>query len=138
MKNIILLIMLTITFTACKQEKKESDQTQPEAMKTDQAKPADEWVSLFDGTSFNNWRGYLSDGMYPEWTIEDGAMVFTPSKPGEGSGKNIITKGEYTDFILSLEWKIAEGGNSGIFWSVFEDPKLSEAYQTGPGFCLSV
>ena len=73
--------------------------------------------------------------MYPEWTIEDGAMVFTPpegSKIGDGSGKNIITKGEYTDFVLSLEWKIVEGGNSGIFWSVFEDSKLSEAYQTGP------
>ena len=34
--------------------------------------------------------------------------------------------------MLSLEWKIAEGGNSGIFWGVYEDPKFSEAYQTGP------
>jgi len=135
MKNIILLLVLTLTLTACKQAKKESEQAEPEAMNTNEAKPADKWVSLFDGTSFDNWRGYLSDSMYPEWTIEDGAMVFTPDKDsqrGEGGGKNIITKNTYTDFILSLEWKISEGGNSGIFWSVFEDPKLSEAYQTGP------
>ena len=124
--------MLTITFTACKQEKKESTQSELEAMKMDEAKPTSDWVSLFDGTSYDNWRGYLSKDMYPEWTIEDGAMVFTPTKRGEGSGKNIITKKTYTDFVLSLEWKIAEGGNSGFFWSVFEDPKLSEAYQTGP------
>ena len=31
-----------------------------------------------------------------------------------------------------MDWKISEGGNSGIFWGVNEDPKLSEAYQTGP------
>ena len=127
--------MLSMAITACKETKKESEPSEPEAMKTDENKPASEWVSLFDGTSYDNWRGYLSDNMYPEWTIEDGAMVFTPPKDspvGSGSGKNIITKGEYTDFILSLEWKISDGGNSGIFWSVFEDPKFDEAYQTGP------
>ena len=135
MKNIIFLLVLTITFTGCKQEKKETGQSEPEAMKSEEVRPTSEWVSLFDGKSYDNWRGYLSDNMYPEWTIEDGAMVFTPPKGstiGSGTGKNIITKGEYTDFVLSLEWKIAEGGNSGIFWSVFEDPKFSEAYQTGP------
>jgi len=31
-----------------------------------------------------------------------------------------------------LEWKIAEGGNSGIFWGVHEDSKFGEVYQTGP------
>ncbi|MGK0252239.1 MAG: hypothetical protein ACI81G_001679 [Gammaproteobacteria bacterium] len=34
--------------------------------------------------------------------------------------------------MLSLEWKISEGGNSGIFWGVHEDEAFSEAYQTGP------
>ncbi|MGM5468742.1 3-keto-disaccharide hydrolase [Flavobacteriaceae bacterium LMO-SS05] len=135
MKAIIFLLVFTMAFTACKQVKNEPTQTETEAMNAEETEPAPEWVSLFDGTSFDNWRGYLNEGMYPEWTIEDGAMVFTPdkkSKPGSGSGKNIITKKSYTNFILSLEWKISEGGNSGIFWSVFEDPKFNEAYQTGP------
>ena len=47
-------------------------------------------------------------------------------------GKNIISKEKYTNFILSLEWKISEAGNSGIFWGVYEDEKFSEAYMTGP------
>ena len=98
-------------------------------MNTIENQPESDWIYLFDGTNFDKWRGYLSEGMYPEWTIEDGAMVFTPS--GEG-GKNIITKDTFTDFELSLEWKISEGGNSGFFWSVYEDPKYKEAYQTGP------
>lgn len=133
MKNIILLALFVVTFTACKKVNKEESISVESDIKEVVLEP--EWVSLFDGNSFDNWRGYLSDSMYPEWTIEDGAMVFTPdinNTTGNGSGKNIITKNTYTDFILSLEWKISEGGNSGIFWSVLEDPKFSEAYQTGP------
>ena len=57
------------------------------------------------------------------------AMKFTPGKEG---GKNIITKGTYTNFVLSLEWKVSEAGNSGIFWGVHEDEKFREAYMTGP------
>ena len=129
MKNMILLVMLTLTFTACKQTTKETDQTEPEAMKVEETNPESEWISLFDGTNYDKWRGYLTDTMHPEWTIEDGAMAFVP---GEEGGKNIITKDVFTDFELSLEWKISEGGNSGIFWSVFEDTKFREAYQTGP------
>jgi hypothetical protein len=129
MKKMILLILLTITLSACKQPNKEIAQTEPEAMKADETKPESELISLFDGTNYDKWRGYLTDTMYPEWTIEDGAMAFVSGKEG---GKNIITKDVFTDFELSLEWKIAEGGNSGFFWSVYEDPKFKEAYQTGP------
>ena len=45
--------------------------------------------------------------------IEDGAMVL-PDGTGEGKGNNIVTDKEFTNFEL-LEWKIVEGGNSGIF-----------------------
>jgi hypothetical protein len=129
MKNIILMAMVSIAVMACKQTTKDSAQIVSEEMEAMEVETTQEWVSLFDGTSYDNWRGYLTDEMYPEWTIDDGAMMFTP---GEKGGKNIITKNTYTNFELSLEWKISEGGNSGIFWSVFEDPKFKEAYQTGP------
>ena len=33
-----------------------------------------------------------------------------------GGGGDIITLNKYKDFELSLEWKISEGGNSGIFY----------------------
>jgi hypothetical protein len=67
--------------------------------------------------------------MFPEWAIVDSAMVFTP---GKEEGKNIISRKKYTNFILSLEWKISEVGNSGIFWGVYEDKRFFEAYMTGP------
>lgn len=126
MRKILFLAILAITIASCKQVKKESNEAAPELSEVNKES---EWISLFDGTSFDKWRGYLTDGMYPEWSIEDDAMVFTPGKNG---GKNIITKDTFTNFELSLEWKISEGGNSGVFWGVFEDPKYSEAYQTGP------
>lgn len=94
-----------------------------------QQQSASDWIPLFDGSSFEHWRGYLSDTMYDEWTIEEGAMAFARGKTG---AKNIITKEKFTNFILSIEWKISEGGNSGILWGVFEDNEFREAHDTGP------
>ena len=128
MKSFIYLLVALVMIVSCK-VKKESTVIKEKTIKVVEEKQSGEWVSLFDGTSFDNWRGYLAEGMYPEWSVEDGAMLFTP---GEEDGKNIITKEKFTNFILSLEWKISEGGNSGIFWSVFEDEAFEEAYHTGP------
>ena len=130
MKKIILTVCFTASLMACKKEKTTEVATGDVNDTTEVAATAvDEWEILFDGTSYDKWRGYRADSMYTEWTIEDKAMAFIPGKEG---GKNIITKDKYTDFILSLEWKVSEAGNSGIFWSVFEDPKYNEAYETGP------
>ena len=131
MKKLILFVVVAVAFTACKDKTKESTQAEEDIEVNTEVEVENDsdWVYLFDGTNFDKWRGYLKDEMYPEWTIEDGAMMFTP---GEEGGKNIITRDTFTNFELSLEWKISEGGNSGIFWSVFEDPKYNEAYQTGP------
>jgi hypothetical protein len=127
MKKSITIMILAVTLTNCK-EKVTEEIAETETMPVEVTETS-EWITLFDGSSFNNWRGYLAEGMYPEWTIEDGAMAFTPGAEG---GKNIISKDQFTNFVLSLEWKISEGGNSGIFWGVHEDKQFDEAYQTGP------
>ena len=89
---------------------------------------SEKWITLFDGSNFDSWKGYLDDGMYDEWSIDGDAMLFTPG----GKGKNIITKQKFTSFELAIDWKISEGGNSGVFWGVFEDAQFKEAYHTGP------
>ena len=76
------------------------------------------WRLLFDGKSTDGWRGYLKDS-FPEkgWIIEDGALKVQGAGTGEaGNGGDIIFDEEFKDFQLSLEWKISEGGNSGIFY----------------------
>jgi hypothetical protein len=71
--------------------------------------------------------------MAENWKIEDGAMTFYPPKERpKGTSYNIVTKKEYTNFVLSLEWKISEAGNSGIFWGVHESEKFGQHYATGP------
>ncbi|MDX1470105.1 MAG: DUF1080 domain-containing protein [Flavobacteriaceae bacterium] len=133
MKNIIsTTVICVLLLVNCKEDNKDMEtetieDTEMAAM--DDTDMQNEWTVLFDGTSTDAWRGYNDDGMYDNWTIDGDALKFTP---GDEGGKNIITKDTFTNFVLSLDWKVAEGANSGIFWSVYEDPKFSEAYQTGP------
>ena len=123
----ILIFTLAITFIiACKETPKK---------KTAQAEPGtqSEWVDLFDGKSFDGWHQFNKSEMSPAWSIEEGAMVFDPEKrPKKKGSHDIVTDKEYTNFELSLEWKIAEGGNSGIFWAVLEGEQYYSPYTTGP------
>jgi len=130
MKRIALIICLCSLFACNQTEKKSQEKVETQnTVPSKQTINKEGWTILFDGSSLDNWRGYLSENIYPEWTIQDDALMFTP---GEEGGKNIISRKKYKNFILSLEWKISEAGNSGIFWGVHEDERFSEAYMTGP------
>ena len=85
------------------------------------------WVKLFDGKSFDGWRNWKKEGLSDKWKIEDGAMTLT-----EKGGGDIITTKMYGDFILELEWKISEKGNSGIMYHVREGNSYCCPYITGP------
>jgi hypothetical protein len=92
------------------------------------ATPAEEgWITLFDGKSTDGWIGYNKPA-FPEkgWVIEDGALKCVGSGQGEagGGGGDIVWNKPFKDFRLQLEWKISEGGNSGIFYGAIinEDP----------------
>lgn len=134
MKQLILLVLLIAISISCK-EKKENMEPDSDPMANSEmpATPQEAWTVLFDGTSFDHWKGYLSDEVPDAWKIEDGAMVFYPPKNRpKGESYNLVTKKDYTNFVLSMEWKIGEGGNSGIFWGIKEDEKFGQPYNTGP------
>jgi hypothetical protein len=83
---------------------------------------ADGWELLFDGETTEGWRGY-NDEAFPEsgWTTNDGVLTIQGSDGDvSGSGGDIVTTDTYDDFVLKLEWKISEGGNSGIFYRAIE------------------
>ena len=124
MKKILLIVFVSLS-VAC-------NQTPKKKKITAEAVPAqNEWVDLFDGVSFKGWHQFNKTEMSSAWVIEDGAMVL-PDGTGSGKGNNIVTDKEYTNFELSMEWKIVEGGNSGIFWGVKEGEGYKTPYQTGP------
>jgi hypothetical protein len=82
------------------------------------------WRSLFDGKTLAGWRSHRSATPPTGWRAVDGALV------REGPRGDIVTVDEFANFELELEWKIAPGGNSGIFYRVADGP--GQTYETGP------
>jgi hypothetical protein len=82
------------------------------------------WRSLFDGTTTAGWRGYRQRGMPRGWQAVDGALARV------GGGGDVITTDQFGNFELTLEWKVAPGGNSGIFYRVTE--QAAHTYESGP------
>jgi len=82
------------------------------------------WTLLFDGKSFNGWRKCNSTEMAANWSINENAMkVARSERAGRGQGGDILFGSKkYKDFELSIDWKIENEGNSGIFYYVVEYP----------------
>lgn len=73
------------------------------------------WRLLFDGTTTNGWRGYRSAAPGSGWQVINGELT-RASAAGD-----LITIDQFSDFELTLEWKVPPGGNSGLFFRVTED-----------------
>ena len=85
------------------------------------------WQSLFDGKTLNGWRKATKDSAADEaWTAEKGILTFDPSK---GHGGDIVTTRSFKDFELSIQFKVSEGGNSGIKYFLIPNTSLGCEYQ---------
>ena len=63
--------------------------------------------ALFNGKDLEGW---TENGKAPtHWKAEDGVLVF------DGKGRDIATAESFGDFILLIDWKLGERGNSGVF-----------------------
>ena len=111
--SIAIGVLLTVS---CGQGGQDNTQTANEA-DTVAETDTNEWEILFDGSSTDKWKSYCGDEFPEGWVIEDGALKVIGSGRGEaGGGGDIVTRETYANFELSLEWKVSEGGNSGIFY----------------------
>jgi len=88
------------------------------------AEKSEGWKLLFDGRSLKGWRGFQKKKPPAGWAVVDGAITRV-----DGGG-DLITAKQFSDFELSLDWNISEGGNSGIMFRVTEGSEAS--YETGP------
>ena len=86
------------------------------------------WVDLSSEDISGNWHTYLSNSV-EGWESKDKVYVLDPS---DKKNNGLVKNKHYHSFILSLEWKVDKGGNSGIFWALNEDPKYSVPYLTAP------
>jgi hypothetical protein len=83
---------------------------------------------LFDGKSLDAWRGYKRDTVPQGWRIENGALT------KNGSVGDLVSRDEFGDFELEVEWKIGPGGNSGIFYRGTEE--YDHIYWSAPEYQL--
>jgi hypothetical protein len=77
------------------------------------------WQLLFDGETTEGWRGYNKDSLPSRWEVVDGTLHLPGSGRGEAGAKDggdIIYDEKFQNFEFSIEWKVNEGGNSGIFY----------------------
>lgn len=130
----IAIIALALVIFSCKTEPKKNN-TEPEMEAG--AVETDAWISLFDGSSTQGWRAYNGETLPPGWVARDGALTFDTRLGLEQDykgGKDIIYGAqEFENFELYLEWKLPEGGNSGIFYHLKEGyggpPEVAPEYQ---------
>jgi hypothetical protein len=86
------------------------------------------WRVLFDGKNLDAWRGWLAPGFPGGWHIVAGTLA------KEGEVDDLVTREEFGNFELELEWKIGKGGNSGVFYRGTRE--YSHIYWSGPEYQL--
>jgi len=85
------------------------------------------WELLFNGENTSGWHVYLKADA-GAWGVNDGILHLDTSARAHG---DLVTNKEYANFELKLDWKIPQGGNSGIIFNVHEDDAFAYTFLTG-------
>ncbi|MEM7551331.1 MAG: DUF1080 domain-containing protein [Bacteroidota bacterium] len=154
-KNILLnatfFLAIALMVQSCgsaKKESKESEASAEEAVEEEsvssepvnntltEAEKAEGWILLFDGETPGAWRGYQKENFPAAWNVEDGALHIQGSGRGEVGSKDggdiIYPAKKFGEFHYKLEWKVSEGGNSGIFYLGQEIPEFDYIWKSAP------
>jgi hypothetical protein len=89
------------------------------------AQASSQWRTLGVASA---WRGYKAQAVPNGWTFADGVISKTRGV------EDIISRDEFGNFELELEWKIGKGGNSGVFYRGSEE--YDHVYWSGPEYQL--
>ena len=135
------LSIMLLLLTNCGEKKSEVEKPVGPNTLT-KAEIADGWQLLFDGKSFEGWRGIGIDGV-PEghWKIVDGAIqkIASGDVPTQADGQplkggDLISSKRYQNFEFKFEWKISEAGNSGVKYNVNEATSIKNGYTGALGY----
>ncbi|MDG2220791.1 MAG: DUF1080 domain-containing protein [Rubripirellula sp.] len=93
--------------------------------------PAQESTTLFDGTNTDQWE-FRPGG----WVIEDDTLTCRLETVTQKNGQTrtrgmgyIWTKNDYSDFDLSLQYKLSETANSGVFFRSDPDNPVQGGFE---------
>lgn len=124
MRIIPIIIAGTIVGSACARGR----MTPPNGAPLPRAESERGWRSLFDGRSLDAWRGYEQPTVPDGWRVADGTIT------KDRSVGDIMTREQFGNFELELDWKIGTGGNSGIFYRATQE--YDHIYWSGPEYQL--
>jgi len=145
MKNLLLIALSLSIIFACtnkNEEKSESNEVALVYNTLSESEIADGWELLFDGKTFNGWRGIGLERI-PEghWKIEDNCIrkIGSGEVPTQADGQpvkggDLITDKTFNNFELTFEWKISKAGNSGIKYNVIEEYSIKNGSTGALGF----
>ena len=117
-QRLLLVATLAFVLPACGSDNSMHASTRPEGSG---AAPSATWITLFDGKDLSRFRGFRKDTIPPAWVVKDGCLVHLKSAGDHTAAGDLITRDQYGNFELELEWKVTPGGNSGIFYHAAED-----------------
>ena len=86
------------------------------------------WRLLYDGNQLTHWRAFKGQSVPPAWHAQDGALT------KDLGTQDIISRDQFGDFELAFDWKIAPGGNAGVFYRGTED--YDHIYWSAPEYQL--
>jgi hypothetical protein len=117
MRNIgKLLLLVLILNTGCNTDKTAQKSKLNQLTKKEQKEG---WILMFNGQDLDGWRGWHREDPPGVWAAENGTVFckgMSRDEAGPGGKGYIIYDEQFSEFHLKVDWKISEGGNSGIFY----------------------
>ncbi len=126
-KCLTIFCFMAVVYCSCTGPNSRNNQLTDEEKK-------DGWVLLFDGQSTSGWHLFHNDSVRSQWVAKNGELSCNTDYHLEH--RDIVSDKEFENFDLTFEWKIAQGGNSGVFIDVLERPDLPSTWASGPEYQL--
>jgi hypothetical protein len=126
MKIQLLGLCLFIFMCACSSDKTENTNQEESAVPETtynhltEVEKAEGWQLLFDGETTGLWRAYQKE-TFPNggWEVNNGELHV------QKGGGDIITKEQFGNFDLKMDFLLSDTANSGIFYLAIEEPEMA-------------
>ncbi len=126
MKKLFTIILFLVTISVIAQK--------PNTLTPKEKKGG--WKLLFDGKTMKGWRNFYKKELAGAWQVSDNSIMlddtFKEGWMAKGGGE-ITTNDVYENYEFTIDWKISEGGNSGIIFNAQEDDQKKHPYSWGTG-----
>jgi hypothetical protein len=99
-----------------------------------EAEKAEGFELLFDGKSKDGFHVFNNKTDGSAWRVDNGTLHLDPKEKHDAQttgGGDLLSKDEYENFHLKIDWKVDTAGNSGILLYVKEDKKYERSWHTG-------